>query len=71
MDVTAATDAYVPFEQTTNLPPYGDIPVAVATVCRITYYCELRDIHAKPEGYQIEAELIAATLPEIKKKNKK
>lgn len=68
VDVTAATDAYVPFEQTTTFPPYGDIPIAVATVCRITYFCERRDIHAKPEGYLIEAQLIAAALPEVKKK---
>lgn len=70
VDVTAATDAYVPFEQTTTLAPYGEIPIAVATVCRITYYCERRDIHAKPEGYLIEAQLIAAVLPEVKKKKK-
>jgi len=70
VDVTAATDAYVPFEQTTTIAPYGEIPIAVATVCRLTYYCERRDIHAKPEGYQVEAELIAAVLPEVKKNKK-
>jgi len=68
VDVTANTDAYLPFEQMTNFPPYGDIPVAVATVCRITYYCERRDIHAKPEGYLIIAQLIADALPKAKKK---
>jgi lysophospholipase L1-like esterase len=68
VDVTASTDAYVPFEQVTNYPPYGDIPVAVATVCRITYYCELRDIHAKAEGYLIIAQLIADALPSKKGK---
>ena len=67
VDVTAATDAYVPFDQTTVLPPYGEIPIAVATVCRLTYYCERRDIHAKPEGYLLEAQLIAAVLPKKKK----
>jgi lysophospholipase L1-like esterase len=68
VDVTANTDAYVPFEQTTNFAPYGEIPVAVATVCRITYYCERRDIHAKAEGYLIIAQLIADALPKAKKK---
>jgi hypothetical protein len=37
--------------------------VPVAEVCRLTYYCEFRDIHARTEGYRIIAELIAATLP--------
>jgi lysophospholipase L1-like esterase len=69
VDVTANTDAYVPLDQTTTYTPYGELPIAVATVCRITYYCELRDIHAKAEGYLIIAELIADTLP--KRKNKK
>lgn len=68
VDVTANTDAYVPFEQTTTFAPYGEVPVAVATVCRITYYCERRDIHAKAEGYLIIAQLIADALPKAKKK---
>jgi lysophospholipase L1-like esterase len=68
VDVTANTDAYVPFDQITNFPPYGDIPIAVATVCRITYYCSRRDIHANAEGYLIIAQLIADALPKAKKK---
>jgi len=66
VDVTAATDAYFPLDQTTVLPPYGELPIAVATVCRISYYCELRDIHLKPEGYLEMAKLIAETLPKKK-----
>jgi lysophospholipase L1-like esterase len=68
VDVTAATDAYVPLEQTTVYPPYGEVPIAVATVCRLTYFCERRDIHANEEGYRYEAELIAEVLPKKKKK---
>jgi lysophospholipase L1-like esterase len=68
VDVTAATDAYIPLEQTTVYPPYGEIPIAVATVCRLTYFCERRDIHANEEGYRYEAELIAEVLPKKKKK---
>jgi lysophospholipase L1-like esterase len=71
VDVTANTDAYIPLDQITTYPPYGEIPIAVATVCRITYYCEVRDIHAKAEGYLIIAELMADSLPKRKNKKKK
>ena len=63
VDVTAATGAYTPLEQTTTLAPYGTVPVAVAEVCRLTYYCEFRDIHARTSGYRVIADLIAKTLP--------
>ena len=58
-----ATGAYTPLEQTTTLAPYGTIPVAVAKVCELTYYCQFRDIHARTSGYRIIAQLIAKTLP--------
>lgn len=63
VDVTAATGAYTPLEQTTTLPPYGTIPVAVAKVCELTYFCHHRDIHMNTKGYGIIADLIAKTLP--------
>ena len=63
VDVTDATGAYTPLEQTTTLAPYGQIPVAVAKVCQLTYYCQFRDIHARTNGYKIIAQLIAKTLP--------
>lgn len=63
VDVTAATGAYTPLEQTTTLPPYGTIPVAVAKVCELTSFCHHRDIHMNTEGYAIIADLIARTLP--------
>jgi hypothetical protein len=63
VDVTAATRAYTPLEQTTTLAPYGTVPVAVAEICRLTYYCEFRDIHARTSGYRLIADLIAKTLP--------
>jgi lysophospholipase L1-like esterase len=63
VDVTAATGAYTRLDQTIDLPPYGRIPVAVANVCDLTYYCAYRDIHAKTDGYRIIADLIARTLP--------
>lgn len=63
VDVTAATGAYTPLEQTTTLAPYGVIPVAVANVCELTWYCEKGDIHARKSGYGVIADLIVGTLP--------
>jgi lysophospholipase L1-like esterase len=63
VDVTTATGAYTPLEQTTTLAPYGPLPVAVAKVCQLTYYCQFRDIHSRTSGYKIIAQLIAKTLP--------
>jgi lysophospholipase L1-like esterase len=63
VDVTAATGAYTPLDQTTTLEPYGTIPVAVARVCELTSYCRFRDIHMTTAGYRIIAELVARTLP--------
>jgi lysophospholipase L1-like esterase len=63
VDVTAATGAYGPLDQTTTLDPYGPIPVPVAQVCQLTYYCEFGDIHARTNGYGLIADLVAATLP--------
>jgi lysophospholipase L1-like esterase len=69
VDITAATDAYVPLDQTTTLAPYGVIPIAVAKICQIGYFCQIRDIHLNASGYGEMAQLIADTLPK-KKKNK-
>lgn len=63
VDVTAATGAYTPFDQTMTLAPYGVVPVAVARVCELTYYCGFRDIHMTTPGYRVIAELVAKTLP--------
>lgn len=63
VDVTKATKAYTPLEQTTTLAPYGEIPVAVAEVCRLTTYCAYRDIHPNSKGYALIAKLVAETLP--------
>lgn len=63
VDITKGTDAYVPLDQTTDLSPYGEIPLAVARVCELTWFCERTDIHPKSEGYERIAELIAEALP--------
>jgi len=62
-DVTAASGAYVPLDQTTSLAPYGVVPVAVAKTCELTYYCEFHDIHPMTAGYTLIAQLVTADLP--------
>jgi lysophospholipase L1-like esterase len=66
VDVTTATGAYTPLEQTVADPTYGVIPVAVAKVCELSYYCEFGDIHARTSGYKIIADLVVGTLPKRK-----
>ena len=63
VDVTAATGAYGDMSVMEKLSPYGSIPKPVADVCRITWYCEKRDIHANKAGYAVIAKLVAAELP--------
>jgi hypothetical protein len=63
VDVTKASGAYGSLDELTNLPPYGEIPVPVARVCKLTWYCEKGDIHARKSGYGLIAGLIAKTLP--------
>jgi lysophospholipase L1-like esterase len=58
VDVTAATGAYGPMTDTTTVDPYGIIPVPVAQVCDLTYYCALHDIHPNPEGYRVISDLV-------------
>jgi lysophospholipase L1-like esterase len=64
VDVTKATGAYTPLSQTTTLAPYGTVPVAVAKVCNLTYYCQYKDIHPRTDGYKIIADLLLESLPE-------
>jgi len=58
VDVTTATGAYTPLTQTTTLAPYGKIPVAVADVCKLTYFCTSGTIHANTTGYGVIGNLI-------------
>jgi hypothetical protein len=64
VDVTAATGAYESLKDTTTLAPYGKIPVAVAKVCELTFFCQYNDIHPRTPGYTIIAKLVVGTLPE-------
>jgi lysophospholipase L1-like esterase len=63
VDVTAATGAYGPLTATTVVPPYGRIPVPVARICTLTYYCQYRDIHPRTVGYALISKLVVAALP--------
>jgi lysophospholipase L1-like esterase len=66
VDVTQATGAYGPFVATTDRT-FGQIPVPVATVCTLTYFCDgTFNIHMKTPGYHIIAALEAKTLPKLK-----
>ncbi len=43
--------------------PRMHVPVPVAKVCKLTCYCELRDIHARTNGHKLIGRLIVKTLP--------
>jgi lysophospholipase L1-like esterase len=63
VDVTAATGGYGPLSQFTTLPPYGRIPVPVARICTLTWFCKLHDVHPTPAGHALIARLVVGTLP--------
>lgn len=63
VDVTAASGAYGSLDELVALPSGTQVPKPVAEVCRLTYYCDVRDIHARTSGYRLIAELIVRTLP--------
>jgi hypothetical protein len=58
VDVTEATGAYTPLTDTTTLAPYGTIPVAVARVCKLTWFCTEGNIHATNSGYELIGKLL-------------
>jgi lysophospholipase L1-like esterase len=63
VDVTRATGGYGSLSRTTTLAPYGRIPVPVARVCTLTWYCQLHDVHPRPVGHALIARLVVRTLP--------
>jgi hypothetical protein len=60
IDVTAKTGAYTPLSTTVNVPKYGTIPAAVASVCTLTWYCALGNIHPTDAGYTAIGRLIVS-----------
>ena len=61
--MTRATGAYTALTKTEKLAPYGTIPVAVAKVCTLTWYCTKGDIHPHNSGYALIGKLIVASFP--------
>ncbi len=43
-----------------NVSPYGKIPLAVAEICQLTYFCSQGNIHANTKGYDFIGKLIVA-----------
>jgi len=60
VDVTAASGAYTSLTRTVRLPPYGTIPVPVASVCKLTWFCAQGNIHATTRGYTFIGKLVVA-----------
>jgi lysophospholipase L1-like esterase len=67
VDVTKGTGAYIPLTKTTALKPYGTIPVAVASVCTLTWFCKLGNIHATSRGYLLIGKLVVARFATLRK----
>ncbi len=67
VDVTKATGAYVPLTRTTTLKPYGTVPVAVASVCTLTWFCKMGNIHATTKGYLLIGKLVALRYATMRK----
>jgi lysophospholipase L1-like esterase len=44
-------------------PPFGEVPLNVATVCGLTYACTLQNIHANPTGYAVITGAFLEVLP--------
>lgn len=68
VDVTKATGSYTSLTRTIHTSKYGTIPVAVASVCTLTWYCAKGDIHPMNAGYTLIGKLITAKYVAIKKR---
>jgi len=68
VDITTATGGYTPLTRTVRLPPYGTIPVAVAKVCTLTWFCKEGNIHATSTGYAFIGKLVVARYDALRRK---
>ena len=68
VDVTKATGAYTSLKRTVHTKAYGTIPVPVASVCALTWFCQKGDIHPMNQGYTLIGKLIVAKYHAIKKR---
>jgi lysophospholipase L1-like esterase len=67
VDVTKATGAYTPLTKTVRTAAYGRIPVAVASVCSLTWFCAKGNIHARTPGYTLIGKLIVSRYNQVKR----
>ena len=67
VDVTKATGGYSSLTRTVHTTQYGTIPVPVASVCTLTWFCAKGDIHPMNQGYTLIGKLIVAKYQAIKK----
>lgn len=58
VDVTRLTGAYGSLGETRQLAPYGTIPVPVARVCQLTWFCTAGDVHPNRSGYALIASAV-------------
>jgi lysophospholipase L1-like esterase len=68
VDVTKASGAYGSLTKTVRTKQYGTIPVPVATVCSLTWFCAKGDIHPMDKGYTLIGKLIVAKYDAIKRR---
>jgi lysophospholipase L1-like esterase len=68
VDVTKATGAYTSLKRTVHTKAYGTIPVPVASVCTLTWFCQKGDIHPMNQGYTLIGKLIVAKYHAIKRR---
>ncbi len=80
VDVTTATGAYTPLTKLAKLPasakvtdvPAGTkVPKAVVEVCKLTWYCQLGNIHANTAGYTEIGKLVTKAVKKAVKKAEK
>jgi lysophospholipase L1-like esterase len=58
--IDEAFGTYIPFDQTVDTADFGPLPIAVANICRLTWFCAPPpvgpDVHARRAGYRVMAE---------------
>ena len=64
--MTAASGAYTSLTRTVHTKTYGVIPVPVASVCALTWFCAQGNIHARTSGYTLIGKLIVARYHTVK-----
>jgi hypothetical protein len=66
VDVTQVSGAYGSLNRIINTTAYGKIPVPVAAVCDLTWFCAKGDIHARTVGYNLIGLLIVSQYHKVK-----